>query len=312
MDRRQNVVYGDTAAVVEFYPPQWTEGAPSAAATYRVFAGGTPNTGTAEFTGTATADPVSTTVSVVSGYSQSNRKLVSLAATTNIGIGKQYILANAGGQREIVIPAKVTSGASVTAQYDLAYDYPITTSTFLGFRQYFTIDSTFVQTEGKVNEPELPYRVEWTYTIAGVSRRHWTYFDLVHVAKQHNVTAEDLMELWPDLGVQEWSERRGQKFRYIIDAAFERVQFDCKTESIEMHQLRDGQYLDELVRQCALMLIAEAGARPGTRDPELWVVERQKRYRDDFLKAISFLKVAVDKGASGAITPDVGTIWLRR
>jgi hypothetical protein len=310
VDTRASIVYGVTGQTLDVYPP---EGVPGAAASYSVFRAGQSNDDTAEFSGTATADSVSTTVDASSGYSQTNRRKLFRTATTNIAIGRKYIVTNALGQKEIVTPVKIASGDYIENDIDLAYDYS-SGATFVGYRQYFTVDATFVATESKItSDPSNSYRVLWSYSIGGVPHRRWTYFDLVRQAKLHNVTADDLMELWPDMASDEWIEQRGEQFARQIDAAFERVTFDAKMAGVELYKLRDGQYLDELVRQCALMLIAETGLAPGGRDQEVYAIERRKRYEADFNNAITFLKLPVDQGSEGGTTGEpIRQLFFRR
>src|SRR6056300_1287193 len=102
MDHRASLRYNVTGQTVSLYAPQWRNGAPSAAAAYSVWAGSDDNDQAAEFTGTATADAVSTTVDAASGYSQADRRELYLAATTSIEIGDFYLLTDAEGRVERV------------------------------------------------------------------------------------------------------------------------------------------------------------------------------------------------------------------
>lgn len=310
MDTRASVVYGVTGQILELYPP---EGVPSSAATYKVYRADQSNDSAVEFEGTATADSVTTTVDAASGFSQTNRRKVNLTATTSIAIGRRYIIENAESQKETLSPTKIASGDYVENATDLAYDYA-TGATFKGFRQSFTVDATFIADESNITHADgTSYRVLWSYTVGGIPCRRWTYFDVVRQAKLHNVTADDLMELWPDVKGEEWIEQRGEQFKKQIDAAFERVTFDAKMAGVEVYRLRDGQYLDELVRQCALMVIAETGTAPGGRDPEVYAVERRKRYESDFNNAIAFLKLPIDQGSEGGSTGEpLRTLWFSR
>src|SRR3990167_5217862 len=106
MDRTFDAIYGVTGQVVEVYPPEADEGIPSSA-TASVFDGTRSLDETADFSPAVTIDSVSTTVDVASGYSESSRIKLSLAATTNIVIGRQYLLENTDQQREIATPARI-------------------------------------------------------------------------------------------------------------------------------------------------------------------------------------------------------------
>lgn len=323
---RTALVYNLTGQVLEFYVPELEVrlfGPPAAAATYSCWRGTDSNDGTTQFSGTATLDSVSTTVGTASGYSQANRRQLTLASTAGISVGLSYVLANALGQREIVTPYEITSATVIKVENDLAYDYAITTSTFKGLRHYFTIDATFIQTLGSINmygalyyeSPRQkvpsrgaapPYRLRWSYTTAdGIARQAWTYFDVARQKGKHNVTANDLRELFPDISDHEWLEQRGQQFAKQIDAAWDYFCFDLRAADYPVDQLREGPVVDELVRRAAIMIIAAAGIAPANRERETYVREAREEYRAMFNKAIgSSLKAWIDVGTTGAIHPD--------
>src|SRR3990167_7941596 len=132
-DRTRDVIYGLTGQIIDTYPPEGAEGVPSSA-TCSVFDGDRSSDDTADFTPTVTIDSVSTTVDVASGYSQTQHNKLSIAATTSIVVGRQYLAENTYGQREIVTPKYIASGDYLELENDLAYDYPVTTSTLKGIR----------------------------------------------------------------------------------------------------------------------------------------------------------------------------------
>lgn len=300
MDVRQALVYGQTGQVLEFYPPEWVLGALSGTTTYSIWRAGDSNDDTVQLSGNATSDAVSTTFDAASGYSQTNRRKANLTATTSIDVGKAYVIANAYGQRERVVPTLIASADYVELENDLAYSYT-TADTFKGLRQYFTIDATFIATESKINQSGSPYRVLWTYTVNSIVYKHWTYFDVVRQARQHNVNFQDLMELFPDLGQSEWLEQRGQKFGKQIDAAWDRVRFDAQMNGLDLNDVRDSD-LDEVVRSCAIWKIAEAGVCPGGWDVPTWEVKRAEQYKADFGRAIAVQNLKVSQSREGGIT----------
>ena len=191
-----SLVYGLTGQAVEYYPPAaeviW-DGAPTAGATYRVYAGTASNDDTAEIgPSSATLDAVATTVDAASGYSQTNRRKVNLTATTSIVVGRRYLLANAYGQREVVTVTYIASADYVEVEEPLAFDYT-TADTFKGLRHVFTIDATFIADVNNINisgygtgleasadttTSSPPWRVEWRYTTGSTDRRSWTTFDV--------------------------------------------------------------------------------------------------------------------------------------
>ena len=299
MDHRTSLRYNVTGQTVSLYAPQWRNGAPSAAAAYSVWAGSDDNDQAAEFTGTATADAVSTTVDAASGYSQADRRELYLAATTSIEIGDFYLLTDAEGRVERVEVVAIDSANLVRLKNELAFDYT-TGDTFVGYKQTFTVDSTFIQDETKINDPlTSPYRVRWRYTIDSVNYEHWTYLDVVEVAAQHNVQASDLFKLWPELEHQEPYGVLGEGWKSTIDAAFDMLTAEMRTERIDMNALRDAQLQDELLRYKTMMLIAQFGLVPNNRDPENYVTDLQLQYKA--LKRGAIAVINEDKDGGGAI-----------
>ena len=329
-----SLVYNLTGQEVSFLPPMSEliqEGAVVSAATYAAFKGTGTDDDTAEFSGTSTLDTVSTTVDVASGHSvTADRTKLSLTATTAIVIGHRYLVANTQGQRELVTVRDITAGDSVKVEEALSYDYPITTSTFKGIRHYFTIPAAFIQDKDKINvwgslrsgaalflhgsdtsTAAPPYRIRWLYT-AGISRHTWTTFDVVRRALKHNVGINDLREILPDVIYMEWISQRGQDFLPQLDASFEMVKYDIRMAGYDPDAITDPEILDMLIRQKWVAVIGYAlAAQSGEVSP--WLQAMDDKYKTMFEKAIGTgLKVWIDTGSSGAITPRPATqMWLR-
>jgi hypothetical protein len=304
MDTRQAIPYGITGTEVEIYPPEALEGVPSAAATYSVWAGGAGNDQDAEFSGTTTMDTTSLALDGSAGPSQTNRRHVPLAATTGIVLGRWYVMENAEGQREFVKVVKLASADYVEVEHELVHEY-ITTSSYLkGYRQVFTVDATWVAAIANLNDPEFPYRVSWSYTIASKARLRWTYLDLVRKAKGHGVTERDILTRHPDMKYQEPRSERGTGWADYIEAGWRRVQMDLRQTDLEPNELAEGQLLDELVIAAALLVTAEDGIVPPGRDIEAVVRERFAAYRRDFerMTLAAKPKLLMAQGTSGAIT----------
>lgn len=309
MSRTVELVYNRTGQTVDMYPPECVRdalGIPSSV-TCSVFDGARSNDDTADFTPTVTVDATSTTVDVASGYSQTNRSRVNVAATTSvspawtIAAGTLYLLDNASGQREVIEPKKVNSGDSLDLVSDLQYDYAITVSTVKGIKCSWTVDATWVATESNILLPSSPsYRVVWTYTVAGVERRYQTYLRLVRLPFKSNVTAFDLMERWGTVLAHEPSDQRGERFQRAINAAEDDLRIDIIAEGYRPEQIHDTEIVDQLVRLRAIYVIANQAGAPGTRDVEAFLADVKREYGELFAKTISQLKVAIDRSSEGA------------
>jgi hypothetical protein len=280
------------------YPPEWRDGVPTSC-TYEVFETRDDLDGTATLSGSATIDSVSTTFDQSSGFSQaSNRQRCYLTATTSIAVGRYYLAANATSQRELVLVKKIASADYVDNATLLKNDY-VSTDTFKGLRMYFTINPTFIAEEERLNRPDNPWRVLWKYTDgAGLEQKTWTEFDVVRVNKQHNLTAHDLYELYPDYSYQEFLDQRGDGFAAQIDGAWDRVQFDLAKYGITLDQVREHNAQDELHRQALRLVLAEAGVRP-TEFPAIeWADRMERRYLADLTTLKE--RILLDKSKSGS------------
>lgn len=309
MDRRVAVAFGLTGQTVEFYPPEATEGVPSAA-TCSVYQGSLSDDDLPEFSPAVTIDATSLALSGSSGHFQhggtGGRKRIWLASTAGLAARRRYLLQNAISQREVVRLVEVSASGTIyaTAEYDLAYDYPLTTSSLLGLRMTFPVDATWVANEAKLNHPGEPYRVLWSYTVGGVARRHWTQIDLVRAPKQHGVTADSLLGDWPTLLYQLGEEERATDADRAIRAASDRVFLDLELAGVDPNSLRDSGKLDMLVKMAALEVFARSGTCPPNRDIEQWVRETSAIYKRDLEKMLGGNVLVRSEGTGGGITPD--------
>lgn len=308
MDRRASIVYGKTGQVVEFYPPEAVEGVPSVA-TVSVWAGTQSNDDTAEYSPTPTIDATSITMDAAGGFfnHEVSRKRLFLPNVSGLVVARSYLAQNLVSQREVVRLSRISSSAPicVDGEHDLVHDYPIGSS-LLGMRIYFTVDPTWVADESNINPYDLPYRVRWRYTVAGVVRDHWTYLDLVTVAKQHGVTVESLLEEWPTLWYQLGPDDRVAEAGSLIRAAWDRVEMDLRLAGTDPNTLRDSGMLDMLVRAAAMEVLGrQRGTCPPGRDLEQFIRESAAIYHRDFEKAVAGNKLtrAADNG-TGAIDSD--------
>lgn len=305
MDRLA-LTYGLTGQVVEFYPPEAAEGVPSAASC-SVWRSSQSNDDTAELTPTPTIDSVSLSVNGASGHfnhAVSRRRIV-LAATTGLATRRKYLVQNATSQREVFKCVAISSSGTIyaDAEHDLVHDYPLGSSV-LGIRLYFTIDPTFIATESKLNDPDQPYRLRWRYTIASIPREHWTYFDVVRVAKKHGVTVESFLGEWPSLWYQLDEEDKRLSAEGLIASGWEQCETDLRLAGVDPNSLRDSGLLDVLVKESTLEVLGRRGEAPPGRDVEQFGREAAARYRRDFEKAVAGNRLTRSEGTEGNITTD--------
>lgn len=320
------LVYNLAGQELEFYPPPaelLAGGAPPAAATYRVFAGSQSNDDTPRFTGTASLDATSTTTDAASGVSVAQRNRVYLTATTNVVAGRRYLLtatAATGGHRLVIVPRTVQSADSVDHQNDLPVDFA-SGAAFVGLRHSFTIDPSFIATASNINMRGVsggryesdtstsapPYRVEWTYTIGGLTRKHWTTFDVCRAPLKHNVTIDHVKAAMPDVVWHEWTQQRGEDYQPQIDEGFERVKMDIRMAGYDPDVVVDPQITDRLTTLAARACITRAL----DKDVDGFY---ESKYVEAFQKAIGTgLRAWLSVDSSGAVAQDPARqLWLTR
>lgn len=324
-----SLVYGMVGQTVPFYPPDAElvrEGAPTAAATYKVYAGTSSNDDAVEFEGTATLDSVSTTVDAASGYTQTNRQRLYVAATTSISVGERYLVTNAGGQREVITVALIASADYVDLEEPLTYDYA-SGATVKGIRHYFTVDSTFIADESNITVAGSsallgqslgtdtlapPFRVEWRYTTGSTAQRTWTSLAVVRQVAKSRLTSEQLRGVMPDVLFLEWVVQRGQDFAPQLELAEGDTRLRARAAGFDPDAVRDPEAWDRMVLYAWVTAILRAQFLGGA-DVGLALEAARSDETIFFEKMLgTALRAFIDTGTKGSITPSPARqLWLR-
>lgn len=322
-----SLVYGQTGQVIPFYPPDAElvrEGAPTSAATYKVYAGTASNDDAVEFEGTATLDSVSTTVDAASGYTQTNRQRLYVASTTGVTVGRRYLMTNAGGQREVITVALVALDDYVDLEEPLAYDYA-SGATVKGIRHVFTVDATFIVDESTItvassallgaestSGPAPPFRVEWRYTTGSTAQRTWTSLAVVRQVAKSRLTAEQLRGVMPDVLFLEWVVQRGQDFAPQLTLAEGDTRLRARAAGFDPDAVRDPEAWDRMVLYAWVTAILRAQFLGGA-DVGLALEAARSDETIFFEKMLgTALRAFIDTGTKGNITPQPARqLWLR-
>ena len=204
MNEKQQLLFGETGQSLVWDAP---EGRASAVNSVQVWRALTGDLGTAETatTGSASIDSANTTVDANSGASSANPRKLNVAATTNMVVGRRYLVTAATGESEWVLVQEIVAGDYIIAAHPLYNDY-VSADTVVGTRLTISVHSTFVADTSKITDgltdPNPGYRVRWDYTVASITRVHDAYFDLVRYAVQHTVQPIDMEALIPN-----WRDR---------------------------------------------------------------------------------------------------------
>lgn len=236
----------------------------------------------AEASATIEANP-STTTDAACGFSQADRRLVPLTATTGCVGGRVYKLTGSHGQFEMVEVLEVDPGVSVTAKHPLMNDYA-SGATFESTRCTLAITGAWVNDEANLDSSagaNPMYRVRWKFTVGGVVDIADTYFSLVRYVGRHGVTPQDV-----DLISAGWLDRLPVDHRYdqgrrLIDDAYREVKIELHGLAIADESLAEAEIVDELTRyKAAVMLDAALASRYETRKQQLVSIVSRVPQRD--------------------------------
>lgn len=283
--RTTDIVYGVTGQTLEYRVPQ---GRPTSAA-FAVFDDFAGDDDTAEFSGTATVESVSTTVDATSGAGQVDPTKISLTSTTGITTNRKYLISE-GSKQEWVSPVEIVSGDYIRVRYPLKNAYT-TSATFVGTTITAAVDSTWVADEGNVSDhldPNPSYRVRWAIVVDSVTYIAYSYFDLVRAPVQHSVDIDDVNARAPGLHDSMPTEYEAEQGRPLLDAAWLSVQAKLAAHSIDADAFRNAQILDELVILRSLCLLAMGGWKPlGYESVAQYVLDTKTDYETFFQQHIS-------------------------
>lgn len=258
-----DVIYGVTGQSLLYRVMQ---GRPTSA-TFEVFHDTSGDDSTAEFSGSATVDSVSTTVASASGPSQADPQKLNLTSTSNITIGRKYLLSESSKQ-EWVEPVEIVTGSYIRVRHPLRSDYT-TSATFVGTYLSASVDATWVATESKLSDQidqNPSYRVRWEVLVGGATTVAYSFFDLVRASVTHQIDLSDLNDRAPGLVDSCPTDYAIDQGRSLIDAAWRSVQARLAALKIDTDALRDDSITDELTILRALNMIARGGWKPAGFD----------------------------------------------
>lgn len=245
----QDIVFSVTGQSLVFDAP---EGRPSSVTTSEVFEQRDSDDSTAEgaLSGSAAVETnPDTTFDADSGSSESDPRVLNLAATTGIEVGRQYLASNALSKKEWVDVAGITDGASIRARAPLHNDYA-SGDTFESTRITHAIDSTWVADSNNLEgpSPNPSYRWRLEYVVDSVTYVRDVYFSLVRYAGDHSVTPAD-MELmfpgWLDGLPHNHIEDQGSG---IIDAAYRLLRGEFHKVDLDDASIRNAEVTDHLLQ----------------------------------------------------------------
>ncbi len=232
-------------------------------ATFGVFFDEAGDDDSAEFSGTATVDAVSTAIDVACGSSSADPQQIKIASTVGIITGQRYLVAE-GAKQEWVTPIEIVSGDSVRVRHPLKNDYT-TAATFVGTTVTAAIDDTWAADEGNISDQidhNPSYRVRWEIVYSSATYVEYSFFDVVRASVTHQIDIEDLNDRAPGLIDSCPTEYRIEQGRPLIEAAWKSAQARLAAMKFDTDALRNDLITDELVILKALNILARGGWRP--------------------------------------------------
>ena len=302
-----DITYGVTGQTLAYRVPQ---GRPTSA-TFAVFRDTAGDDDVSEFTGTATVDTVSTTVSIASGASSADPQRIDLTSSTGLANGTKYLLAEVGKQ-EWVEPVEVGT-AYVRVRHPLKNDYTAS-ATVKSTTITAAVDATWVATLAKLSDHKDPapsYRARWAIVVGGVTVIAYSYFDLVRAPTSYLVDLDELNSRAPGLVDSMPTEYRVENGRPMIDAAWRAVRAHLASMGLDTDAIRDDEALDELVTLRSLRSLAEAGWRPPGFELTTYLELTRANYDAFFTQnVLTMTKLATDSGGGVERIP-VRTMWSK-
>lgn len=272
-------------------------------ATYSVFALDAGDDDTAEWSGTATVDPVATTLAAAAGVGQADPTALSLVSASSVTVGRRYLVSQHGRREWVRLIALDGVTAYAAAPLQNAYT---AAATFVSCDLTAAVDATWVADEdhlGDPSDPDADYRVRWEILYGGATLVEYSFFDLARGAVGHGVTLDDVeARLWNVIADLP-RDHRGDQGQRVIDAAWTDVQADLAAHRINDAALRDAALVDQLLLRRIRLQFAENGYFPRGLDPATALADARGEYQRYFERHIGAApSVARVTTASGGVT----------
>jgi hypothetical protein len=297
MRRRTDIIFGVTGQSLVYRVPQ---GRPSGA-TFDVFHESATDDAEPEWSGTATVESVDTTLSTDAGVGEADRTLIPVASSSNVTVGRRYLLSQSGRKEQALIVAK--DGNNLYASAPLQNTYTAGAD-FEGTHISAAVDAAWVADEANLGDgadPSPDYRVRYLITVGGESVVAYQFFDLVRGALEHGVTMHDVEDrFWNVIDSIPVDHRADQGAR-LLAAAWEDMSADLAGNRVKASALRDGQLVDQLLIRRLRLTFAENGHIPPNVSMERFLDYAAEQYAR-FLERHFILasEVAVADGTGGA------------
>lgn len=306
-----DIVFNVTGQTLEY---RVLQGRPTSA-TFSVFDEALGDDDTAEFSGTATVESVSTTVDAASGRSQTDPQKINLTSTSGVTTSRKYLISE-GSKQEWVQPIEIVTNDYIRVRHVLKNDYT-TSATFVGTTITATVDSTWVADEANISDhldPNPSYRVRWAIVVSGVTYVAYSFFDLVRAPIRHQVDIDDLNARAPGLHDNIPTEYQVEQGRPLIQAAEKSVAAKLAAHGIDTDAFRNDEIYDELVILRSLQMLAMAGFAPLGMNKQQYVDDTRNDYETFFQQHVSVtLKSRLASGSSGAADTPVAPVsyWAK-
>ena len=291
-------------------------GRPDSAPSFKVFYRLTDDDATGddiEFSGTASLDSVSTTLSSSAGISESDPRALSLSDASGVEVGRLYLLKEKG--RRIWVEVTERDGNDLQIRLPLSEDWT-SSATFESTYVDISIDDTWVADDDNLwshSDPNPTWRVRLDVTVDSEQYIEYAYFDLVRGEVQEHLTVHDLEGIWPGVVNQLSTDHRIDRGQAQIDAASKEVKHRLHSINLNDAALRDNAAVDQFTLLVARRNLAESGIHPpGFEVTDFVELARtaEDRYFEQHFGQV--LRRDVDSGTGGSATkPFSLPIWRK-
>ncbi len=273
---REVLEFGVASQLLAFEAPQ---GRPSGSGTVSIYdprSSPTASPNPLVNAGTATLNSVTTTLNGSVNPLSSDPTSIPLASTTGILVGDHLWLTNAAGETEQIEVLGVTAAVVFSC-------WPVTLTHITGalcVSSKMTSPALSTAWVSDVANLDADFYAIWSYTVAGISYRARTSFDLCRAAPQFRALSARVFERWPGLKKFAFPDHPGG-FEQIARAAFRDVANLLRLRGIDPAKFRGGYDLQDWLAEVRLsLLLAENGVSPNKRDIERFVDARTAEWGD--------------------------------
>ena len=222
------------------------------------------------------------TVGAASGYSQSDRRTLTLVETgySDLVLHRPYLIRNASQQQEIVQFTKLPSDYAAEVAEELEYDYASSDTL-----EDCLVERTITSTESA--DIGLNFRARFTATVSGSTVVKDVIFDVVKSKLCQPITADNLTDYDPMINRQLPAEIAGTDWERQLEKAWDLVYQDLIAQGLHPSRLMDEKQVAILHYHRFKKLLAENGI---TASQDIFPMQAVKHHAFEYTNQMNLIR----------------------